>query len=169
MRKIVILLILLTVLSHIASAATLTVEYSASSPSLCKKYCVYKNEPAYTVGLGSSTATAINDSPMSITATVTEENDDALIILTEKNTVISNREAFLKEKTLPTLINPSFGFPIKDIFSVMLSLQYAGIYMSSVALDNGIGPGTYSLMLKNNGTISSGPHQGSTEVVIEVI
>ena len=167
--KLFLLFIFLILFSFIAYAATLTVNYNATNAELCKKFCVYKNVGSeYTVGLGSPTAKNISDG-MSLTATITDANDDMYIILTKPNIDVSNREAFLKEKTFSDLINPSFGYPIIDIFSILIGLQYTDIYLKSIPLEGGIGPGLYSLVLRNNGTISSGPGAGSTEVIVEVI
>jgi len=167
--KLILLVILLILFSFTASAASLTVNYTASNAVLCKKYCVYKNQPSYTIGLGSPTATNITDTTMSLTAEITEEKDDAHIILTKPNVDVSKREVFLKESNFDDLINPSFGYPIIDIFSIFIGLQYNNIYLKSIALDRGLGPGTYSLILRNNGTITSGPGAGSTSVIVEVI
>jgi len=162
-------LFLLVLSSAAASAVNLTVEYSASDAQPCTKYCVYKNQPSYTIGLGSSTAKTFETSAMSLTSEITGENNDMYIILTDPDTDISNREAFLKERNFDDLINPSFGYPIIDVFSIVVGLNYNNIYLTSTALEQGIGSGIYSLVFRNNGTISSGAGAGSTEVVVEVI
>jgi hypothetical protein len=162
-------LFFLVVFSSIASAATLTINYTASDAVLCRKYCVYKNQPQYTAGLAALVPANFSSSEMSMSAEITEENDDMYIILTKKDVDVSNREAFLKDATFSDLINPSFGFPIIDIFSVIIGLQYNSIYLVSSILGQGIGPGAYSLVFRNNGTIITGPGAGSTGIVVEVI
>jgi len=83
--KLFLLFIFLILFSFIAYAATLTVNYNATNAELCKKFCVYKNVGSeYTVGLGSPTAKNISDG-MSLTATITDANDDMYIILTKPN------------------------------------------------------------------------------------
>jgi hypothetical protein len=168
MKLLAMLFAILVLSSVIVSAANVTISYSASGSSLCKKFCVYKNQPTYTVGIGSSNSINISDD-MSLTAQITDADDEAYIILTSQGTDISSREAFLKEKNFPELVNPSFGFPIIDVFSVLIGLHYNDIYINSAALGQGISSGIYSVVLKNNGTISSGPGAGSTAVVVEVI
>ena len=168
--RLVFLVVFLVLFSAAAFASNVTVTYSASNGELCNKHCVYKNENQYTVGLGSSSALNISKgSELSLTAEITDENDDLYIIMTKKDTEVADMEAFLKDRNFADLVNPSFGYPIIDIFTVMIGLQYSDIYIVSAALQQGLGKGLYSLVLRNNGTISSGPGAGSTEVVVDIV
>jgi len=166
MRKLVLALAFVLVFASFASASTFTVSYSASGATECKNYCVYKIEPGYTVGLASSVASSISNS-MSLTSQIDSREDEVYIVFTKTGTDVSAREGYLQDKKFATLVDPSFAYPIRSVSKILVGLSYNDVYINSSTLSRGIGPGLYSLVLRNKGQILSGVNAGKTQVTVD--
>lgn len=166
MNKTIIFAIALFVLAQVSCASTFTVTYSASGATECKSYCVYKSESGHTVGLASTVASSVSNS-MSLTSVIDPREDEAYIIFTKENTDVSARESYLSDKSFSLLADPSFAYPVRGVARILVGLRYNDIYLNSSTVSRGIGPGIYSLVLRNKGQILSGPDAGKTQVTVD--